>query len=76
MLDITMCDNKECNKKETCYRYTAKPHEYWQSYCTFMGGKDCEYYWDNKMIDCTITLDDDPELSLVIALQSKLPYNL
>lgn len=35
MPDITMCDNKECPKKESCYRFKATPNEYWQAYSTF-----------------------------------------
>ena len=33
-----------------CYRYTAIPDPYWQSYCCFIpdeSGK-CETFWDNK----------------------------
>lgn len=33
MPDITMCTNEEC--KLDCYRKTAIPHEYSQSYCYF-----------------------------------------
>jgi hypothetical protein len=47
MPDITMCSGKDCPLKETCYRYTAKPSEYRQSY--FLSppnkGKKCDYYW-------------------------------
>lgn len=32
MADITMCTNKECKLNETCYRFTAKANEYYQSY--------------------------------------------
>ena len=32
MPDITMCEGKDCPLKETCYRYTAKPSEFRQSY--------------------------------------------
>ena len=32
MPDITMCQGKDCPLKETCYRYTATPSEYRQSY--------------------------------------------
>ena len=33
MADITMCKDEECGRKDRCYRYTAKPNEYRQSYC-------------------------------------------
>ena len=32
MPDITMCEGKECPIKETCYRHTADPNPYRQSY--------------------------------------------
>ena len=52
MADITMCNGKECTKKETCYRFKAKPCEYRQSYffsppfeIDKKGQTKCEYYW-------------------------------
>jgi hypothetical protein len=47
MADITMCLGTNCPQKETCYRFTAKPNEYRQSYFIeppFKEGK-CEMYW-------------------------------
>jgi hypothetical protein len=35
MPDISMCSNNKCYLKDKCYRYTAKPHEYRQSYSSF-----------------------------------------
>lgn len=32
MADITMCHGMECNLKAKCYRYTAEPNPYRQSY--------------------------------------------
>ena len=32
MPDITMCDNTQCELKEKCFRFMAKPNEYRQSY--------------------------------------------
>lgn len=32
MADITMCGGKECPMKENCYRFTATPNEFRQSY--------------------------------------------
>jgi hypothetical protein len=45
--DITMCPGTNCPYKETCYRFTAKPSEYWQSYFTEPPIKDgkCDMYW-------------------------------
>jgi len=47
MPDITMCPGTDCSQKEKCYRFTAKPDEYWQSYFIEAPIKDgkCEYYW-------------------------------
>jgi hypothetical protein len=48
MPDITMCDTQDCPLKDTCYRFTATPSEYRQSY--FLGDprgedkKECSYY--------------------------------
>lgn len=47
MPDISMCHGEGCPQKETCYRYTAKPSEYRQSYGMFeanMNNKKCDYY--------------------------------
>lgn len=47
MPDITMCEGGECPQRKTCWRFTAIPSEYMQSYFVtppFKGGK-CEYYW-------------------------------
>jgi hypothetical protein len=45
--DITMCPGTDCPHKEKCYRFTAKPSEYMQSYFMKAPIKDgkCEYYW-------------------------------
>jgi len=32
MADITMCEGKGCESKNTCYRFTAKPSKFRQSY--------------------------------------------
>jgi len=52
MPDITKCEDKDCPLKESCYRFTAKPSEYRQSYFVETPynkeTKECDYYWDNK----------------------------
>lgn len=50
MPDISMCKNDNCPLKEKCYRYTAEPSPYRQSYGLFPQPKDgkCEYFWDNE----------------------------
>lgn len=35
MVDITMCIGTGCPLRETCYRYTAEPNEYLQSFADF-----------------------------------------
>lgn len=55
MADITMCEDKECPFKETCYRFTATPSEYRQSY--FKNSPynsynlNCEDYWPNNLVN-------------------------
>lgn len=52
MPDITMCSGGNCPMKETCYRYKAKPSEFWQSYFTeipfkMVEGKiECTHYME------------------------------
>ena len=42
MVDITMCDNKECTIKDKCYRAKATPSDY-QSWSTFNAGSKSYY---------------------------------
>ena len=58
MPDIAMCEGKDCPLKETCYRYTAKPSEYLQSYFTEIPynkeENKCDYHmkiWQKKTED-------------------------
>lgn len=46
MPDITMCKDKRCPQRKKCYRFMAKPSEYWQAYFTGSPrqGKDCLYF--------------------------------
>lgn len=52
MPDITMCKGNNCPLKETCYRYSAKPNKYLQSYFTetpykmIEGRIECDYYME------------------------------
>jgi hypothetical protein len=48
MPDITMCPGHDCPLKEKCYRYTAKPCEFRQSYFMSPPYKDgkCDHYWE------------------------------
>jgi hypothetical protein len=49
MPDITMCKGGDCKQKDKCYRYTAKPCEYRQSYFVEVPKKpednECKYFY-------------------------------
>jgi len=52
-MDITKCSSRECPLRKTCYRFTALPDYYMQSYSKFEyhlknGEVKCEFYWSNK----------------------------
>jgi hypothetical protein len=52
MPDLTMCENKDCPLKETCYRYIAHP-DIIQSYGEFhpdSGSNTCEHYMQAEQI--------------------------
>lgn len=38
MADISMCRDKQCPSRLDCYRFTAKPSQFLQSYASF--GRD------------------------------------
>jgi len=47
MPDISMCQGGDCPNKTTCYRATAVPSEYLQSYFTILPVNEegiCDYY--------------------------------
>lgn len=49
MPEITMCDNASCPKRENCYRSTAEPSAFYQSYAHFeprwkFNSFVCDYY--------------------------------
>lgn len=46
MADISKCMGRNCERRETCYRYTAPENQYRQSYTFFDDDpKKCEHYW-------------------------------
>lgn len=48
MPDISMCGNKNCPSRKSCYRFTAKPNPYKQTYAFLEvkeGEKQCDSYW-------------------------------
>jgi hypothetical protein len=49
MPDISMCNNQDCPKKETCYRFIAKPNIH-QSYTKFEFNGNCMYYLKSSLI--------------------------
>jgi len=56
MPDISMCKNKECIRKISCYRYMARPNLPWQSYGEFKPVNNsesefsCDYFWQLKTL--------------------------
>ena len=46
MVDIAMCNRRDCEHKHTCYRYLAFPDEF-QTFIilTEPDISNCEYYW-------------------------------
>lgn len=54
MPDISMCRNEKCPSKKQCYRYTARPNPFRQSYGNFVyvtlkdGQTKCDYFIDNS----------------------------
>lgn len=47
MPDISMCFGEDCKKRDNCYRYTAKPYEFMQSYM-MPDPENCEHFWPDK----------------------------
>jgi hypothetical protein len=50
MPDISMCNNSECPSKECCFRFTAEPSEFCQSYTNFTLESDevsCSFFMPN-----------------------------
>jgi len=47
MPDIAKCPGGDCPQKETCFRFTAMPNEFMQSYFVDPPNKggECDYYW-------------------------------
>ena len=49
MPDITMCKGDNCESKNECYRYKAKPSEFRQSWFMkppFDTESECDYFWE------------------------------
>ena len=50
MPDISLCENNTCPSRKSCYRYTAEPNPYRQTYSLFEvkdGSDKCESYIAN-----------------------------
>jgi hypothetical protein len=50
MADISMCKDDKCPSKELCYRFTATPSRFYQSYGASNREDDaqnCDMFWDN-----------------------------
>jgi hypothetical protein len=53
MPDISMCKGTNCPLRDNCYRYTATPSEFRQSWFTTPPVKSdntCAWYWKDKEI--------------------------
>lgn len=48
MPDISLCLNKDCPIKEQCYRFTAIPSNYHQSYTLFEYDNGCDNFLEIK----------------------------
>lgn len=51
MPDIAMCNGQGCEQKDKCYRFTATPNPYRQSYFVMppiKADKTCEYFWNEN----------------------------
>jgi hypothetical protein len=50
MPDISMCQNKECQNNTRCYRFTATPNDFRQSWGDFKpdNNGNCDYFWEIK----------------------------
>lgn len=55
-----MCKGTNCPYKESCYRFTANPNEFRQSYFIEPPFKDndCEMYWGDLQTDIWKQLKD------------------
>ena len=51
MADITMCMGSGCRARNHCYRFTATPSDYRQSWFAQTPGSDkkCEYYYEMEV---------------------------
>jgi len=49
MPDIAMCKNEACPSKLMCYRFTATPSDFRQSFAEFKhDGLKCDAFWFNE----------------------------
>lgn len=54
MADITMCSSNACPMRNNCYRHTATPNPWRQSYFPSppwvirQGESHCDHFWDNS----------------------------
>lgn len=61
MADITMCTGDLCDKKHKCYRHTATPNDFRQSYFVetpwvdHHGKQVCDKFWNNGEDNTTLS---------------------
>jgi hypothetical protein len=67
MPDISMCSNEQCELKYHCYRYTAEPSEFRQSYGDFEPNDDesCDYQMKQPCIYCKQLVGHSEECELL-----------
>lgn len=52
-MDISKCDGVGCDRKRTCFRYTAEADPIYQSYISPINrGKKCDDYWGTVVTRC------------------------
>ena len=58
MPDITMCKDRQCERKATCYRFTAKPSGRQSYFARSPRDNDyCHHYWENLAQQITQALE-------------------
>jgi hypothetical protein len=67
MADISLCWNEQCELKYHCYRYTAEPSEFRQSYGDFEPNDDesCDYQMKQGCIHCKQLVGHSEECELL-----------
>ncbi len=65
MPDISMCVNKECKSRSTCYRYITTASEYWQWYADFKPAEGEDKCFDYIPVDIPKVDKDDKNICMI-----------